>query len=881
MSIDPNHTRTQPAAQAQPIQTQTTQAQAQLAAPTLPIQAQPVHTQHIANTLQHKGARPIPVRPGDKRPSRKGSFKNATSNIAQIASQFQPNENVGVATGHLYGGGIVALDVDVPKDSGGIPLADTIVLKRLIKLLTSVVDEQQAIMLINEALWVRTASGGWQLWFMAEQGAELVSRDHIDLSAFDPRGEKGPASDGTSFDTRGERGYAVAPGSVTVERTEVGEDGTLKIKQAAGEYQAFWLSQKVSIDDLPHFSKLAILPAAVIELINSLPIEGKASAAQLSQSPNSPTLDNAPAHTKQSPLEGGSMEFSHRPPKDPQRLRDALSHSVSQSRQRYASRNAWFEVMSALAGAAAAGELDEEEGDSIYEWFCENTPGNKSDNADQWQKTKESARERLRHGEEVRGCKSIIEQAVADGWIDPTPEPTAIQGATAQAVETWPGGVRESKNGTTPLVNSTNAGALLERLGFEFRYITRGHFHEVHIPAEQASEAMPAGWQTMSDAHARQLMDLVIRNGLPSIKLEQVVQAFKTLGDRMPFDPFKAELEGLPAWDGTARVEEFPFRYLGAELQGITAAWAKHFFMQLLARTYQPGCKADEVLVLLGAQRTGKSTALRAIVGDPYFTDALTFGDKPQEIVEKTHGTALAEIAELQGLSGRGADKNKAMISRQEDRARLAFDKGTTHAPRSFVLAGTGNDASPFNDPSGALRFMPVTVGVADIEGIRRDREQILAEAIHKFRSEFGSDASRVRLDPKWWAQAKQETEKYHNVDPWEIIIETILEGERERLQVWTDQKGRGGYFIRSNDLLGRLLPPGYNKTRAHSQKLSRLMARLGFNSERPMLGGKREYGYFRPFTPEDEAWRNARVKAGQPVDQGAGLVLAATLTAV
>ena len=379
----------------------------------------------------------------------------------------------------------------------------------------------------------------------------------------------------------------------------------------------------------------------------------------------------------------------------------------------------------------------------------------------------------------------------------------------------------------------------------------------------------------------RQLTTLVINGGIRTAKAERVAQGVKALGDLNPFDPFKAMLEGLPAWDQYDRIEDFPSRYLGAERKDITAAWAKHFFMLLTARTYSPGCKADEMLVLLGDQRTGKSSALRAIVGSEFFDDNLTLGATAQVVIELTQGKALVEIAELQGLSGRNADKNKAMISRQTDRARLAYGMTTSAVPRAFVLTGTGNDMTPFSDPTGALRFMPITVGTVDEAAIERDRDQLLAEALYKFRTEFGGDARRVRLEPKWWEQAKNETEKYQSIDPWEEVLESILVDERARLRVWVNSKGQQGYFLESNELLGRLLPPGYDKTGLHKTRLARIAHRLGFKSERPQIKGKRASGYFRPFTAEELTWRNAQAQAGNPVDQGQGISVAAGLSVV
>lgn len=850
-----------------------------------------VQTVHNASALARKGAKVLRLREGTKFPSAKGGFKTATSDLAIIANLFQPGENVGIATGHEHGGGLVVLDFDTPVKGQAMELRHMASALRFTCVLASILGKDAAIEIMNMAPRIRTPGGGWQIYVRAEAGARLKSTDHIDLSAYDLKGEQGLATDGTSFDTRGEGGYAVAPGSATTERSEPHGNGTTKIKQAAGEYVPYWRGQLITnLDDLPSLSELPTLPAAVIDAINGLPKEGDKgessqslpAAGKKSKAPASPVLANAPSYVAQSASEGGSMKFSYRAPKVPQRVRDALAHSISCATQRYGNRTGWFDTMSALAGAAAAGELSDEEADAIYEWFCTNTPGSKSDNADQWKKTKELARARLRNGEDVRGCKSVIDQALADGWIDPAQAPgPAIEEAKVTPGD-WPGGAKKGRGGRlAPIDNAVNAAVILKALGFRARFVTRGHFHEVWVPEEQATPALPSGWQDLDDAANRQLTSLVIKGGIPTVKQQTVAQGVKAMGDHWKHDPFKEKLEDGPAWDGLPRIEDFPSRYLGVKPDDITAAWGKHFFMELIARTYSPGCKADEVLSLFGPQRVGKSTAFRALVGDEFFTDAVTLQDTPQEIIEKTRRAVIVEIAELQGLSGKSANKNKAMISRQEDRGRLAFSQAPSYAGRAFVMVGTGNDLTPFDDPTGALRFMPVTVGTVDVAAIERDRDQILAEAMHKFRTEFGGDVRRVKLDPKWWNKAKEETEKYQNVDPWEDSISAILVDERGRLRVWTDPNGQQGCLLGSNELLGRLLPPGYNKTGAQSQHLAKIMTRLGFVKHRPQIDGKREVAYFRPFTSDEIAWRNARAQAGQLVDPGQGISLAAGLSAV
>ena len=54
--------------------------------------------------------------------------------------------------------------------------------------------------------------------------------------------------------------------------------------------------------------------------------------------------------------------------------------------------------------------------------------------------------------------------------------------------------------------------------------------------------------------------------------------------------------------------------------------------------------------------------------------------------------------------------------------------------PRRTCIAFSTNDTDFLQDPTGSRRYWPVVVdpGAADIEGLRRDRDQLLAEALHR-----------------------------------------------------------------------------------------------------------------------------------------------------
>ena len=71
-------------------------------------------------------------------------------------------------------------------------------------------------------------------------------------------------------------------------------------------------------------------------------------------------------------------------------------------------------------------------------------------------------------------------------------------------------------------------------------------------------------------------------------------------------------------------------------------------------RTYRPGTKHDELVILAGPQGCGKSTALRSLLPpEPvtWFSDTLDLGGRTKERAEALQGRVIVEAAELAGVT--------------------------------------------------------------------------------------------------------------------------------------------------------------------------------------------------------------------------------------
>lgn len=223
------------------------------------------------------------------------------------------------------------------------------------------------------------------------------------------------------------------------------------------------------------------------------------------------------------------------------------------------------------------------------------------------------------------------------------------------------------------------------------------------------------------------------RNALP------VTDAAARAGARLaaesrPFDPVKDYFDAL-AWDGVPRLSTWLERYAGVTGDVETARGAgRAWLISGVARTYQPGCQADYMLVFEGAQGAGKSSLLRALAPDPsVFQDTpLDLGSK--DAMQALRGLLLCEMAELKSVrSAHSVEAVKAFLTSRTDRYRDSYGRTVVAWPRRCIFAGSVNPTAGLGylaDPTGARRFWPFAVGRLDVAALERDRDQLWAEAV-------------------------------------------------------------------------------------------------------------------------------------------------------
>jgi predicted P-loop ATPase len=294
-------------------------------------------------------------------------------------------------------------------------------------------------------------------------------------------------------------------------------------------------------------------------------------------------------------------------------------------------------------------------------------------------------------------------------------------------------------------------------------------------------------------------------------------------------------------WDGTPRLDTWLIDYFHTGDTPYVRAVGPRWLISAIARVKKPGCKADHVLVLEGPQGRQKSEALRILaLRDEWFTDRLSHVSSKDAAIEVSAGVLIIEIAEMEVLTRASSSAAKSFITRREDPFRPPYGRHLTRCKRQCVFAGTINPpvGGYLKDATGARRFWPVACGRIDLEGLKRDRDQLWAEAVHRY------NASQP-----WWL----ETEELERLAAAEQQLRFKVDHWQEPIVDWLGNRGD----VSVTEVLEHALGISREEwTQSAQNRVVTILTNLGFVHYRPRnrnarnLDG-REYRYRREQSPK------------------------------
>jgi predicted P-loop ATPase len=230
--------------------------------------------------------------------------------------------------------------------------------------------------------------------------------------------------------------------------------------------------------------------------------------------------------------------------------------------------------------------------------------------------------------------------------------------------------------------------------------------------------------------------------GLTSEK--KIVDAADLAAHQNSYHPVRDYLNSL-TWDGTERIRTCLHRFLGADEDEYSYEALKLFLLGAIHRAFQPGCKFEVMLCLVGGQGAGKSTFFRLLaVKDEWFSDDLRRLDD-ENVYRKLQGHWIIEMSEMIATANaKSIEEIKSFLSRQKEVYKIPYETHPADRPRQCVFGGTSNalDFLPL-DRSGNRRFLPVLVKpeqaevhiLEDEAASRAYISQMWAEAMTIYRS--------------------------------------------------------------------------------------------------------------------------------------------------
>ena len=249
----------------------------------------------------------------------------------------------------------------------------------------------------------------------------------------------------------------------------------------------------------------------------------------------------------------------------------------------------------------------------------------------------------------------------------------------------------------------------------------------LNLLSERIDIVKPVGWprsgKTLNDTDMKYILRRMEKYGISSEK--KIESAIRIVANENRYHPIRDYLNGLQ-WDGTKRIPHVLHHFLGAAEDEYTCEAMKIFLLGAIKRVFQPGCKFETMLCLVGGQGAGKSTFFRLLaVKDEWFSDDLRRLDD-DNVYRKLQGHWIIEMSEMIATANaKSIEEIKSFLSKQKETYKVPYETHPADRLRQCVFAGTTNrqDFLP-RDRTGNRRFIPVPVDAELAEAHILDNEE-------------------------------------------------------------------------------------------------------------------------------------------------------------
>lgn len=366
------------------------------------------------------------------------------------------------------------------------------------------------------------------------------------------------------------------------------------------------------------------------------------------------------------------------------------------------------------------------------------------------------------------GREPITETTVGASRDSPGPAGPP-EGASGRQVNWYAWKLDITGNGQ-PVANLNNAVAILEHDSAMSGMVWFDTFLQRILTRGDGDTVRP--WTEADDINLT--LDFQRRHGIVRMSREIVSQAVTAIAMRKLRHCLLEWLSPLE-WDGIPRVESFFEDHFGAPGTEYTRAVSRIFWLSMVARVFEPGCKVDTTVVLEGEQGRGKSQAVEIIGGAWYMEQKEDVEGK--DFFQVLKGKWVVEISEMDSFSRAEMGRVKQAISCRVDTYRGTYARDPEDHPRQCVFVITTNNYSWNRDESGARRFLPIRcVGDVDIAQVRARRSALFAEAVSLYNAAKGCQECQKHPAGRctchdWWTTPAEATrleqQERYDADPW------------------------------------------------------------------------------------------------------------------
>lgn len=194
------------------------------------------------------------------------------------------------------------------------------------------------------------------------------------------------------------------------------------------------------------------------------------------------------------------------------------------------------------------------------------------------------------------------------------------------------------------------------------------------------------------------------------------------------YNPVKDIIEATK-WDGKLRIKHMLTKWLKADDDSYVQEVSRLIFAGGIHRLYNPGCKFDDMPVLVGLQGSGKSSFVNWLaLKEDFFREVKEI--EGQKGIEALEGAWICEMGELLALTKtKEVEAVKAYITCRVDTYRKPFDTRVTDHKRQCVFIGTTNKMEFLTDKTGNRRYYPVICNCTGYE-LYNNKEEIQADIL-------------------------------------------------------------------------------------------------------------------------------------------------------